>query len=90
MAATITLSSVPSSAPPDATWAGVLASDVTAYVSGAQPLVTAVSDASGPDLAINLTAVYPTNSQLGGSTPDAGSLQVCSAPFKLNPPLILL
>ncbi|BDA51146.1 hypothetical protein COCOBI_18-0210 [Coccomyxa sp. Obi] len=75
--AMITLLKIPSSTPPDATWADVLASDVTAYVGGAARLVTAVSDSSGPNLAINLTVVYPTNSQLSG-TPDAGSLQASS------------
>jgi hypothetical protein len=40
-----------------------------------QPFVSAVADTFGPKLAINLTAVYPTNSQLSG-TADVGSLQV--------------
>lgn len=34
--ATVTLTNVPSTAVPDATWADVLASDVTSYVGGAQ------------------------------------------------------
>ena len=75
--ATVTFTSLPSSMAPDPNLASLVASDISAYVGGSQPLVGIVLDTSGPDLAINISAVYPTNSQISGATTvNPASLQV--------------
>lgn len=78
MTATLTLTNVPSSAQLDSSLPDVISSDITAYVGGAQPLVTVMPDTSGPNLALNITAVYPTNSQFTNSG-NTGSQQVSLA-----------
>ena len=75
--ATLTFTSLPSSTTPDPNLASLVASDVSAYVGGSQPLVDIVVDTSGPNLAINISAVYPTYSQISGAdTVNPASLQV--------------
>ena len=75
--ATLTFTSLPSSTAPDPDLASLVASDMSAYVGCSQPLVGVVVDASGPNLAINISAVYPTNSQItGATTVNPASLQV--------------
>ena len=75
VSATITFTTVPSSAALDPSVAGIVASDITAYVGGANPLVMVTPHASGagPHLAIDMVALYPANSQLPGG--NSGSLQ---------------
>jgi hypothetical protein len=81
--ATLTLTNVPSSTQLDPTLANLITSDLTAYVGGAQPLVTIEPDTSGPDLALNFSAVYPTNSQFSDSV-NTGTMQVFQL-HHLNP-----
>ena len=77
MNATLTSTGLPSSTAPDPSLASLVASDVSAYVGGSQPLVGVVVDTSGPNLAVNISAVYPANSQISGATTvNSASLQV--------------
>ena len=77
MNATVTFTSLPSSTAPDPNLASLVASDISAYVGGSEPLVGIVVDTSGSDMAVNISAVYPTNSQISGaSTVDPASLMV--------------
>ena len=76
MNATLTFTSLPSSTPPDPDLAKLAASDISNYLGNSQQLVGVVVDTSGPDLAINISAVCPTNSQItGADTVDPASLQ---------------
>lgn len=75
--ATLTFTSLPSSTAPNSNLAALVAADISAYVGGSQPLVSVTVDTSGPDLAINISAVYPTNAQISGADPIVpASLQV--------------
>ena len=65
--ATLTFTSLPSNTAPDPILAALVASDISAYVGGSQPLVGITVDTSGPDLAVKISAVYPTNSQITGA-----------------------
>ena len=71
----ITFTTVLSSAPVEPGVAGIVASDITAYVGGANPLVmvTPLAAATEPNLAVNMVALYPANSQLPPG--NSGSLQ---------------
>ncbi len=85
--ATVTFPSLPSSTAPDPHLASLVASDISAYVGGSQPIVGIVVDTSGPDLAVNISSVYPTNSQISGaSTIDPASLLVRNCLLHLTGP----
>ena len=75
VSATITFKAIRSTAPLDPGVASIVASDITAYVGGANPLVMATPHASaiGPNLAIDMVALYPANSQLPSG--NSGSIQ---------------
>lgn len=77
MNATLTFTSLPSRTALGPSLASLVASDISAYVGGSQPLVAVAVDTSQPDLAVNISAVYPTNSQISGATTvNPGSVQV--------------
>ena len=86
----LTFTSLPSSTAPDPNLASLVASDVSNYVGGSQPLVGVVVDTSGPNLAINISAVYPTNSQVSGAdTVNPASLQVRVLDISTTPLMVL-
>ena len=68
MNATLTFVTLPSSTAPAPNLAELVAADISAYVGGTQPLVGVFVDTSGPNLAVNISAVYPANSQITGAS----------------------